>query len=155
MIPQRLALYLPEESKSRAAEIFNSITVAANAFEVGTVERAAIDRAYQDTMRVMLIVAICTAIPVLPLALAMKNYKLDEIKSQVKGRVIGGRVNQRGEKVHNQSKWMNNIFGKKKDGEVEAVSEREGSDGSAWSPISPEVSEVRHLPTQGMNGAKD
>lgn len=148
MIPSRLALYLPPESKAAAKEIFNSVTVAANTYPVGTIERAAIDRAYQDTMRVMLIVAICTAIPILPLALGMKDYKLDEIKQQVKGRVVGGRVNERGEKVHHGWNFMYKVFGKKKDEEVlVAAREKEGSD--------PKFSEVRHIPTQGMDEQKD
>lgn len=160
MVPSRLALYLPEESKSQATAIFNSVTVAANAFPVGTLERAAINRAYQDAMRVLLIVAICTTIPVLPLALAMKNYKLDKIKQQVKGRVIGGRINENGEKVHDGWKFMYKIFrkyrifGKKKDEEVVIVL-REREVGDPGSPTSLEGSEARHIPTQEMNATKD
>lgn len=154
MIPSRLALYLPEESKSQATAIFNSITVAANAFPVGTLERAAIDRAYQDTMRVLLIAAICTAIPVLPLALGMKDYKLDEIKQQVKGRVIGGRMNEKGEKVHHGWTFMYKIFGKKKDEEV-VIAARERDDSDPASPNSREISEVERMPTQTMSATKD
>lgn len=43
-------------------------------------------------MRILLIIAICVVVPLIPLSLLMNNYKLDTIKQNVKGRVIGGRV---------------------------------------------------------------
>ncbi|CZR66843.1 probable major facilitator protein MIRC (siderophore transporter) [Phialocephala subalpina] len=75
-IPTKLTEYLPAASKQNATTIYNSIDNAL-AYPVGTPERAAIDRAYQETMRILLIIAIYVAVPLIPLSLLMKNYKLD------------------------------------------------------------------------------
>jgi hypothetical protein len=88
-IQAKLALYLPQESRAMAGSIFNDITVATG-YAVGSPERVAIDRAYQETMQLLLIVALCVAVPVLPLGWCMRNYKLDELGQHVKGRVVGG-----------------------------------------------------------------
>jgi len=71
--------------------IYNSIDVATG-YRMGNAERIAIDRAYQETMRILLIVAICVAVPLVPLSLVMRDYELDGREQGVKGRVIGGRV---------------------------------------------------------------
>ena len=55
----------------------------------GTPERAAIDRSYQETMDILLIIAACLAAPLIPLSLIMRNYKLDAIDQKVRGKVIG------------------------------------------------------------------
>ena len=55
----------------------------------GTPERAAIDRSYQETMDILLIIAACLAAPIIPLSLVMRNYKLDAIDQKVRGKVIG------------------------------------------------------------------
>ncbi len=55
----------------------------------GTSERAAIDRSYQETMDILLIIAACLAAPLIPLSLIMRNYKLDAIDQKVRGKVIG------------------------------------------------------------------
>ena len=55
----------------------------------GTPERAAIDRSYQETMDILLIIAACLAAPLIPLSLVMRNYKLDAIDQKVRGKVIG------------------------------------------------------------------
>ncbi|KAI9713648.1 MAG: hypothetical protein M1812_006620 [Candelaria pacifica] len=87
-IPKKLRLYLPVESRDKAEMIFASI-VTAQSFEMGTLERRAINRAYQETMSVLLVCAVCVCLPLFPLALCMRNYKLDEISQNVKGKVIG------------------------------------------------------------------
>lgn len=92
-IPTKLREYLPAGAKQDATAIYNSIDNALK-YPLGTPERMAIDRAYQETMRILLIIAICVAVPLLPLSLLMKNYKLDTMEQHVKGRVIGGRVEQ-------------------------------------------------------------
>jgi hypothetical protein len=56
---------------------------------MGTPTRIAINRAYQETMTKILTVAVLVCIPLIPLSLMMKNYKLDEMDQQVKGTVIG------------------------------------------------------------------
>ncbi len=55
----------------------------------GTPERAAINRSYQETMDILLIIAACLAAPLIPLSLVMRNYKLDAIDQKVRGKVIG------------------------------------------------------------------
>ncbi|KAF3046950.1 hypothetical protein E8E12_009159 [Didymella heteroderae] len=90
-VPRKLQQYLPPDLASNYATIYSDGTVAANytLYPHGTPERIAINRAYQETMRYMLIGAICAAVPILPLSLCMKNYKLDQMKQPVEGKVIG------------------------------------------------------------------
>ncbi|EAT82205.1 hypothetical protein HBH56_107270 [Parastagonospora nodorum] len=88
-VPSKLLAYLPPDVPS--APIFASLTVAGNytMYPVGTPERIAINRAYQETMRYLLIAAVCAAAPILPLSFFLKNYKLDQMKQPVEGRVFG------------------------------------------------------------------
>ena len=88
-IPQKLAEYLPPETRDRAAEIYGNIRLASSGWEMGSPTRIAINRAYQETMTQILTVAVCVAVPVVVLSLVMKNYKLDEIQQGVAGVVIG------------------------------------------------------------------
>ncbi|KAI7326268.1 MFS general substrate transporter [Hortaea werneckii] len=85
----KLKLYLPEETKARAEDIYGNIGLAANGWPMGDPTREAINRAYQETMTMILVVAVCVAIPCIFLSLLMKDYKLDEIDQHVKGVVIG------------------------------------------------------------------
>jgi hypothetical protein len=96
-IPAKLREYLPGAAKRDAMAIYNSIDVATG-YRMGSAERIAIDRAYQETMRILLIVAICVAVPLVPLSLMMGDYGLGRREQGVKGRVIGGRV-ERGDVV--------------------------------------------------------
>jgi hypothetical protein len=88
-IPTKLREYLPAGSKHDAQAIYNSIDNALK-YAVDTPERLAIEKAYQETMQMLLIIGICVAIPLISLSLLMKNYKLDTLEQNVKGRVIGG-----------------------------------------------------------------
>lgn len=90
-IPRKLTEYLPYESKDQAMAIYNSIDVA-RSYPVGHPTRNAIDRAYQETMSSLLIIAVCVAVPCVLASLAMDNYKLDSMDQGVKGRIIGGNV---------------------------------------------------------------
>jgi hypothetical protein len=56
---------------------------------MGSATRDAINRAYQETMTKILIVAACVAVPIIILSFLMKDLKLDDIEQQVKGVVIG------------------------------------------------------------------
>merc|ERR1712230_252895 len=85
----KLKLYLPEETKARAEDIYGNIGLAANGWPMGDPTREAINRAYQETMTMILMVAVCVAIPCIFLSLLMKDYKLDEIDQHVKGVVVG------------------------------------------------------------------
>ncbi|KAH9210765.1 major facilitator superfamily domain-containing protein [Leptodontidium sp. 2 PMI_412] len=90
-IPAKLNLYLPDATKSNATVIYNNINNAV-IYPMGSPTREAINRAYQETMHTLLIIAICVTVPIFLLSLVMKNYKLDEMEQGVKGRVIGGKV---------------------------------------------------------------
>ncbi|KAL8695057.1 MAG: hypothetical protein Q9218_000425 [Villophora microphyllina] len=87
-VPKKLALYLPADAQANATLIFGNLTLA-KSYPVGGPERMAIDRSYQETMNILLIIAVCLAIPLLPLSLLMRNYKLDQMDQRVKGKVIG------------------------------------------------------------------
>ncbi|EME45835.1 hypothetical protein DOTSEDRAFT_71510 [Dothistroma septosporum NZE10] len=89
-VPKKLALYLPEETKDQAAEIFGNITLASRGWPMGSPTRIAINMAYQEAMTKILTVAVFVALPCIVLSLFMTNYKLDEIDQGVKGVVIGG-----------------------------------------------------------------
>ena len=87
-LPVKLALYLPSAAKADATLIFGNLTLQKSFLE-GTPERAAINRSYQETMDILLIIAVCLAAPLIPLSLLMRNYKLDAINQKVRGVVIG------------------------------------------------------------------
>ncbi|KAK4625138.1 MFS siderochrome iron transporter C [Fulvia fulva] len=89
-VPKKLAMYLPEETKDQAAEIFGNITLASRGWPMGSPTRIAINLAYQEAMTNILTVSIFVALPCIVLSLLMTNYKLDEIDQGVKGVVIGG-----------------------------------------------------------------
>ena len=91
-IPPKLRHYLPADLQDQASAIYGSVAVAAdyNTYPSGSPGRLAIDRAYQETMTMILIVAVIVAIPLLPLSLCMKDYRLDQMDQHVKGTVIGG-----------------------------------------------------------------
>lgn len=90
-IPSKLQQYLPAENVGDYASIYQSILVSADytLYPTGSPVRIAINRAYQETMRYLLIGALCCAAPILPLTFFMKNYKLDQMDQKVTGRVIG------------------------------------------------------------------
>lgn len=108
-IPAKLQEYLPADTQDQATAIFGNITLASQGWPVGSPTRNAIDRAYQETMTKILIVAVCAASPCILLSFFMKNYKLNEvcillcsstwhsvltqppqIDQHVKGTVVGG-----------------------------------------------------------------
>lgn len=88
-VPRKLALYLPPETRDRAAEIYSNIELASTGWPMGSPTREAINRAYQETMTRILTVAVCVAVPVILLSFLMENYKLDEMQQHVKGVVVG------------------------------------------------------------------
>ncbi|KAJ5058512.1 siderophore iron transporter mirC [Bipolaris maydis] len=90
-IPAKLQQYLPEANAADWTTIYSSITVAADyaTYPPGSPVRIAINRAYQETMRYLLIGALCCAAPILPLTFFLKNYKLDQMDQKVVGNVVG------------------------------------------------------------------
>jgi SP family sugar:H+ symporter-like MFS transporter len=91
-VPAKLQEYLP--AGVEYLPIYSNVLVSSNytMYPHGDPTRIAINRAYQETMRYLLIGALCAAAPILPLSLLMKNYKLDQMKQPVEGRVFGGNV---------------------------------------------------------------
>jgi hypothetical protein len=115
-IPVKLNAYLPVENRVNATAIYNNINLALQ-YPVGTPARSAVNRAYQETMQILLTIAVCITVPLILLSLLMRNYKLDEMKQQVKGRVIGGRIEEVSDtkRQHNVKnrwwKWSKNSKG--------------------------------------------
>jgi hypothetical protein len=85
-MPNALQTYLPDDAKSRAKEIYNSITVQLQ-YPMGSPVRQAIIHAYGDVMRRLCI----SGVSILPLAfvfvLMWRNINVKTIK-QVKGTVV-------------------------------------------------------------------
>ncbi|KAI9773639.1 MAG: hypothetical protein M1840_006913 [Geoglossum simile] len=81
-VPAKLEQYLPVAPKNEASKIFGSI-VTAMSYPAGSLERTAINRAYQETMDKLLLVAVCMCIPLIPLSLSMQNYNLSEVSSEI------------------------------------------------------------------------
>ncbi|KAJ8068054.1 hypothetical protein OCU04_003633 [Sclerotinia nivalis] len=90
-IPKKLAEY---STTINSSAVYNSINNAL-AYPMGTPERIAINRAYQETMHKLLVVALCVSAPIVLLSLVVKNAKLDAGEDKVKGRVIGGTVEEK------------------------------------------------------------
>ncbi len=78
-LPKKLAAYLPPDIASEATMIYGNITYASTQYAIGSPERIAINRAYQETMQILLTIAVCIAAPLIPLSLLMKNYKLAQV----------------------------------------------------------------------------
>ncbi|KAF2086554.1 MFS general substrate transporter [Saccharata proteae CBS 121410] len=89
-IPTKLERYLPPETKGQAQAIYGNVNLASAGWPMGSPERIAINRAYQETMHTLLTVAVCVAAPLIPLSFFLKNYDLKKMDQKVKGRVIGG-----------------------------------------------------------------
>jgi SP family sugar:H+ symporter-like MFS transporter len=90
-VPAKLQQYLPPDLASGYATIYGDVDMASNytMYPAGSPARIAINRAYQETMRYILIGAICAAAPIVPLSFFLKNYKLDQMEQPVAGKVIG------------------------------------------------------------------
>ena len=84
----KLELYLPPTAQADTSMIYGNLTIA-RSYKEGSPERVAIDRAYQETMNLFLIVAACLCAPVLIVSFVMRNYQLDHIDQKVTGTVIG------------------------------------------------------------------
>lgn len=80
-IPKKLALYLPADAQANATDIFGDL-ILAKSYPSGSPEKIAIDRSYQETMKILLTISVCLAVPLLPLSLVLQNYKLDQVSVQ-------------------------------------------------------------------------
>ncbi|TGJ85622.1 hypothetical protein E0Z10_g3149 [Xylaria hypoxylon] len=101
LIPSKLSQYLPAELVSQAHTIFGSVAVASDyiTYPPGSPARMAINRSYQETMHVLLMIAVVLCAPLVLLSFFMRNYKLDAVKQGVKGKVIGGNADVDEKKV--------------------------------------------------------
>lgn len=88
LIPKKLHLYLPPESQADAEAIFGKLTTALS-YPMGSPTRIAINRAYQETMNRLLSLALVASVPLIPLSLVMKNYKLDKVRNRPVAAVPG------------------------------------------------------------------
>jgi MFS family permease len=86
VFPERLMEYLPAESKGNFTEIYGDLTVQMS-YPVGSATKDAINRAYGDAQRYMLIAATCILILSVGSVAVWKDYRVKEVK-QVKGRVF-------------------------------------------------------------------
>lgn len=73
-LPKKLVLYLPPVAKADANLIFGNLTLA-ESYKKGSPKRVAINRNHQETM----IIAVCLSVPLIPLSLLMRNYRLDHV----------------------------------------------------------------------------
>ncbi|KAK3368079.1 siderophore iron transporter mirC [Podospora didyma] len=80
LIPGKLLAYLPEDAKEHAADIYASVVVACS-YAWGSPEREAIARAYQETITVLLHIALLSCVPLVVLAFFVKDYRLDDTTS--------------------------------------------------------------------------
>lgn len=85
----KLQAYLPAEAQDQASLIFANVTLAQTGWPMGSPERNAINRAYQETIHTLLIIAVCVTAPIIILSLFMTNYKLGHMDQKVLGKVIG------------------------------------------------------------------
>ena len=80
-ILSKLRRYLPEDSRDQATAIYSSVMTASARYPKGTPERAAIDRAYQETMQILLVVALYVSFIPIILSFFMKDYKLNQVRA--------------------------------------------------------------------------
>jgi MFS family permease len=78
LVPTKLREYLPEAIKGEADKIYASVVVACS-YPWGSPEREAIARSYQETITVLLWVALVACGPVLGMAMLVGDYRLDGI----------------------------------------------------------------------------
>ncbi|KAL7625132.1 hypothetical protein AAE478_004346 [Parahypoxylon ruwenzoriense] len=87
----KLTLYLPDDSKSKALSIFQSIVVAQK-FAVGSAERTAIDLAYRETQKLLAIAATAAVAPSLLAMWFIKNVDLTQNQKEEKQEEDGNGV---------------------------------------------------------------
>ncbi|KAJ3486003.1 hypothetical protein NLG97_g6707 [Lecanicillium saksenae] len=76
-LPNKLLEYLPEQDKSKAMGIFQSI-VTARKYEVGTPVRLAIDRSFRESQMILAIVATALCVPNLIIMWFIKSIRLED-----------------------------------------------------------------------------
>lgn len=86
VFPVRLMEYLPEESVGNFSMIYEDLTVQTS-YPIGSATRDAINRAYGDAQRYMLIAATCILVLSVGSVAVWRDYRVKDVK-QVKGWVF-------------------------------------------------------------------
>ncbi|KAL2016542.1 hypothetical protein VTK56DRAFT_3399 [Thermocarpiscus australiensis] len=89
LVPAKLRAYLPEHVRGEAEKIYASVVVACS-YPWGSPEREAIARSYQETITVLLWVALVGCVPLLATAVLVRDYRLDGMGRAGVGRVGSG-----------------------------------------------------------------
>ncbi|KFA80910.1 hypothetical protein S40288_07984 [Stachybotrys chartarum IBT 40288] len=108
LVPQKLRAYLPQDMAEQATIIYSDIGQALS-YPMGSPERNAINRSYQETMTTLLTVALCICVPVIICSLLMSNFELIEINQGVVGRVVGGEVDINAQKVGERRSYLQRV----------------------------------------------
>lgn len=112
LVPNKLREYLPDAVKGEAKKIYSSVVVACS-YKWGSAEREAIARSYQETITVLLWLALIVCVPVLAMAGAVGDYRLDG-----KGEGVVGRKRER------KAGWWRRGWGRKEREDVDDPTER-------------------------------
>lgn len=101
LVPYKLSQYLPADAAAQAHAIFGDVTQASDyaTYPPGSPARVAINRSYQETMHILLTIAVVLCAPLVLLSFLMKNYDLGAVQQGVKGKVIGGVVDENEKKT--------------------------------------------------------
>jgi MFS family permease len=86
LVPAKLTEYLPEHVKGEARKIYASVVVACS-YPWGSPEREAIARSYQETITVLLWIALVACGPLLGMAALVGDYRLDGTGRRDRSRV--------------------------------------------------------------------
>ncbi|KAK3333217.1 siderophore iron transporter mirC [Cercophora scortea] len=103
LVPAKLLAYLPDSAKADAGKIYASVVVA-RSYAWGSPEREAIGRAYQETITVLLRIALVLSLPLVGLALGVRDYRLDGM-GRVGGLVIGSGGEEGEQGAVKETRW--------------------------------------------------
>lgn len=78
-VQSKLRAYLPAESQGDFQQLFTNISAPLD-YAMGTPTRIAVNRAYQETETILVIIAVCVAAVTIPLSFGMQNYKLNQVR---------------------------------------------------------------------------
>lgn len=105
LLPERLEAHIPSAIRDQAATISTDL-LQARSYTMGSPERDAINQAYKETTTTLLIIAICLCVPIISCSLIMESYPLSRIEQGVKGRVIGGAVDENEQKLGDRRSYV-------------------------------------------------
>jgi hypothetical protein len=88
-LPGKLASYTAGTAAEGTSMAIYGNFVLAQGYPLGSPARIGINRAYQETMNIILIISVCLAAPIFLLSLCLKDVNLDDVDQKVRGKVIG------------------------------------------------------------------